>query len=155
MDPIFMNSENSKTYDFHILLLNLTNKINLKRSDKHVALSNLSIYYTWKNIKKLLKSNKFNISSPTWNNKFELPERLYFASDISDYFEYIIKKYEAVTDDPLIRIFVNKIENGITFKIKTRYYLELLMAELVKLLGSTKNKICKDKMLKCVSFRNY
>ena len=103
----------------------------------------------------MLKSNKFNISSPTWNNKFELPERLYFASDISDYFEYIIKKYEAVTDDPLIRIFVNKIENGITFKIKTRYYLELLMVELVKLLGSTKNKICKDKMLKCVSFRNY
>ena len=111
MDPIFMNSENSKTYDFHILLLNLTNKINLKRSDKHVALSNLSIYYTWKNIKKLLKSNKFNVSSPTWNNKFELPERLYSASDISDYFEYITKKYEAVTDDSLIRIFVNKIEN--------------------------------------------
>ena len=150
-----MNSENSKTYDFHILLLDLTNKINLKRSDKHVALSNLSIYYTWKNIKKLLKSNKFNVSSPTWNNKFELPERLYSASDISDYFEYITKKYEAVTDDSLIRIFVNKIENGIIFKIKTRYYLELLMAELIKLLGSTKNKICKDKMLKCVSFRNY
>ena len=62
-----MNSENSKTYDPHRLLLHLSDKINLKRSDKYVALSNLSIYYTWKNIKKSYKNNKFKISAPTWN----------------------------------------------------------------------------------------
>ena len=70
MDTIFMNSENSKTSDPHRLLLNLTDKINLKRSDKYVGLSNLSIYYTWKNIKKLYKNNKFKISAPTWNEEF-------------------------------------------------------------------------------------
>ena len=64
MDTIFMNSENSKTSDPHRLLLNLTDKINLKRSDKYVALSNLSIYYTWKNIKDLYKNSKFKISAP-------------------------------------------------------------------------------------------
>ena len=65
MDTIFMNSENSKTSDPHRLLLNLADKINLKRSDKYVALSNLSIYYTWKNIKKSYKNNEFKISAPT------------------------------------------------------------------------------------------
>ena len=62
MDTIFMNSENSKTSDSHRLLLNLSDKINLKRSDKYVALSNLSIYYTWENIKKSYKNKKFKIS---------------------------------------------------------------------------------------------
>ena len=65
MDPIFMNSENSRTYDSHRLILNLTDKINLKGSDKYIASSNLSIYYTWKNIKKSYKNNRFNISAPT------------------------------------------------------------------------------------------
>ena len=64
MDTIFVNSKNSKTSDPHRILLNILNKINLKRSDKYVALSNLSIYYTWKNIKKLYKNNKFKISAP-------------------------------------------------------------------------------------------
>ena len=93
MDTIFMNSENSKTSDPHRLLLNLTDKINLKRSDKYVALSNLSIYYTWKNIKKSYKNNKFKISAPTWNEEFELPDGSYSISDIQDYFEYILKKH--------------------------------------------------------------
>ena len=61
MDTKFMNFENSKTSDPHRLLLNLSDKINLKRSDKYIALSNLSIYYTWENIKKLYKNNKFKI----------------------------------------------------------------------------------------------
>ena len=65
-----MNSENSKTSDPHRLFLNLTDKINLSRSDKYVALSNLSIYYTWKNIKKSYKNNKSCISAPTWNEEF-------------------------------------------------------------------------------------
>ena len=62
-----MNSENSKTPDPCRLLLNLTDKINLRRSDKYVALFNLSIYYTWKSMKKSYKNNKFKISTPTWN----------------------------------------------------------------------------------------
>ena len=62
-----MNSENDKISDSHRLLLNLTDKIDLRRKDKCIALSNLSIYYTWKNIKKSYKNNKFKISAPTWN----------------------------------------------------------------------------------------
>ena len=70
MVTIFMDSENSKATDPHRLLLNLSHKINLKRSDKFVSLSKLSIYYTWKNIKKLYKNNRFKISAPTWNKEF-------------------------------------------------------------------------------------
>ena len=91
MDTIFMNSENSKTSAPHRLLLNLSDKINLKRSEKYVALSNLSIYNTWKNIKKSYKNNKFKISAPTWNEEFELPDGSYSVSDIQDYFEYSLK----------------------------------------------------------------
>ena len=67
MDAIFRSFGNNKTYDLHRLLLSLSDEINLKRSDKYVALSNLSIYYTWKIIKKSYKNNKFKISAPTWN----------------------------------------------------------------------------------------
>ena len=77
-----MNSENRKTSKAHRLLLNLSDKINLKRSDKYVALSNLSIYYTWKNIKKSYKNDKFKISALTWNEEFELPDGSYSVSDI-------------------------------------------------------------------------
>ena len=81
-----MNSGNSKTSDPHRLLLKLLDKINLKRSDKYVALSNLTISYTWKNIKKSYKNNKFKISVPTWNEEFKLPDESYSVSDIQDYF---------------------------------------------------------------------
>ena len=74
MDTIFMNSGNSKTSDPHRLLFNLSDKINLERSDRYVALPNLSIYYTWKNIKKSCKNNKFKVSALTWDEKFELPD---------------------------------------------------------------------------------
>ena len=76
MDNIFINSGNSKRSNPHRLLLNISDKINLKRSDKYVVLSKLSIYYTWKNIKKSYKSNKFEISAPTWNEESELPDWL-------------------------------------------------------------------------------
>ena len=89
MNTILKNSKNSKTSDPHRLLLNLTDKIDLRRKDKYIALSNLSIYYTWKNMKKSYKSNKFNISAPTWNEEFELPDESYSISVIQDYFEYI------------------------------------------------------------------
>ena len=72
MDNIFMNYKNSKTSELHRVLRNLLDKINLKISDKYVALSNLSIPYTWKNIKKSYKNNKFEISALTWNKEFEL-----------------------------------------------------------------------------------
>ena len=113
MDTIFTNSENSKTSDSHRLTilqsLILTIKINRKRSDKYVALSNLS--YTWKNIQKSYKNNKFKTLSPTSNKEFQLPDGSYSVSDIEDYFEYIIKKHETVADNHSIVIYINKIEN--------------------------------------------
>ena len=90
-------------------------------------------------------NNKFKISAPTWRDEFELPDGLYSISDIQDYFEYILKKHSENVDNPSIRIYVNKIENRITFKIKNGYYLELITPETMKLLGSTENKITKDK----------
>ena len=86
MDTIFMNSGNSKTSYPHTLLLNFSDKINLRRSDKYVALPNLSIYYKWKNIKKSYENNIFKISAPTWNEEFELPHGSYSVVDIQDYF---------------------------------------------------------------------
>ena len=86
-----MNFKNSKTSDPHRLLLNLTDKIDLRRKDKYIALSNFSFYYIWKNIKKTCKSNKFKISAPTWNEEFELLDGSYSISDIQDYFEYIFQ----------------------------------------------------------------
>ena len=84
-----MDSGNSEITDLRRLLLNLSDKVNLKRSDKYVALSNLSIYYTWKNIKRSHKNKKFKISAPTWNEEFELPDKSYSVSNIQDFFEYI------------------------------------------------------------------
>ena len=89
-----MNSKNSEMSDPQRLLLNLTDKINLKRSHKYIPLSSLSVYYTWKNIKKLFKNDKFKISASTRNGEFELPEGSYSVSDIQDYFEYIFKNME-------------------------------------------------------------
>ena len=145
MDTIFMNSENSKTSKYHVLVLKLTNKLDLRRGQKTVALSNLSICYTWKNIKSSHNNNKFKISVPTWSEEFELSDGSYSVSDIQDYFEYILKKRSESVDNPSIRIYVNKIENRITFKIKNGYYLDLLTPETMKLLLSTENKITKDK----------
>ena len=72
MNTIFIYSKNSKTSDPQRLLLKLADRINLKRSDKYVALSNLSTYYTWKNFRNSEKNNKFKISAPTWNEEFYL-----------------------------------------------------------------------------------
>ena len=73
MDTIFMNSEKNKMSDPHRLVHNLSDIINLKRSDKYVVLSNFSFYYKWKDIKKLYSNNKLKIIVPTWNEEFELP----------------------------------------------------------------------------------
>ena len=138
METIFINTENSKTNEYHRFKLDLTDKLNLKNPKKNMALANLSIYYTWKNIKSEYKNNKFKISSPTWNDTFNLPDGSYSIADIQDYFEFIIKKHETITENPSIQIYTNKIKNRITFKIKTGYKLELLSSETIKLL------LCKE-----------
>ena len=145
MDTIFKNSENIRTSEYHVLVLKLADKLDLRRGQKGVALSNLSIYFTWKNIKSSYKNNKFKISAPTWSDVFELPDGSYSISGIQDYFEYIFKKYSENVDNPSIKTYVNKIENRVTFRIKRGYYLELLTPETMKLLGSTESKINKDK----------
>ena len=145
MDTVFMNSENNRTSEYHVLVLKLTGKLDLKRGQKSVALSNRSIYYTWKNIKSLYKNNKFKVLAPTWSDEFELPDGSDSISDIQDYFEYIHKKNSESVDNPSIRIYVNKIENRVTFKTKNGYYLGLLTPGTMKLLGSTESKITKDK----------
>ena len=145
MDTIFMNSENSKISEYHVLVLKLTDKLDLRRSQKTVALSNLSIYYTWKYVKSSYNNNKFKISAPTWSEEFELPDGSDSVSDIQDYFEYILQKHRESVDNPSIRMYINRMENRITFKIKNGYHLELLTSETMKLLGSTESKITKDK----------
>ena len=110
-----------------------------------MALANLSIYYTWKNVKLIYKNNKFKISAPTWNETFNLPDRSCNISTIQNYFEYIIKKHETIADTAPILIYANNVINRIVFKIKTGYKLELLSKETMKLLGSTKDTIDSDK----------
>ena len=121
-----MNTENSETSEPHRFTLDLTDKRNLKNSNKNMALANLNIYYTWKNIKSEYNNNKFKISAPTWNYTFDLPDGSYSIEDIQDYFEFIIKKHETLTENASIQIYPNKIKNRIVFKIKNGYKLELL-----------------------------
>ena len=137
METIFMNTENSKTNEPHRFKLDLADKLNLKNSKKNMALVDLSIYYTRKNIKSEYSNNKFKTSAPTWNETFDLPD------DIQDYFEFIIKKHETLTDNSPVQIYANKIKNIIVFKIKTGYKLELLTPQTMKLLGSTKKVVDK------------
>ena len=145
METIFVNTENSKTNEPHRFKLDLTDKLNLKNPNKNMALANLSIYYTWKNIKTEYNNNKFKISAPTWNETFDLPDGSYSIADIQYYFEFIIKKHETLIENPSIQIYANKIKNRIIFKIKTGYKLELLTPETMRLLESTKKVVDKDK----------
>ena len=115
MNTIYMNSEKSKTSDSHRLSLNLTDKIDLRRIDKYIILSNLTIFYPWKNVK---KSYKNKISAVTWNEEFELPDQSSSLSDIQDYFEYILKKHGERTVNLSIQIYVNKIESRLKLKSK-------------------------------------
>ena len=140
-----MNSENSNTHKPHVLKLKLTSKLDLRIDEKVTALSNLSSYYTWRNMKSSYNNNKFKISAPTWNDEFELPDGSYSVSDIQDYFKYILTKNGENTSKSSVQIYVIKIEYSITFKIKDGYSLELLTQETIKLLGITKNKITEDK----------
>ena len=140
-----MNSENSKTSEPHVLILKLTEKLDLRRGENIIVLSNLSIYYTWK---------KWNAHTITINLKYQHQHRMINLNYEMDHILYqifriilsiFLKKNRVNTDNPLIRIYVNQIKNRITFKIKNGYNVELLTTETMKLLGSTKNKIDKDK----------
>ena len=141
----FINTGNSKASEPHRFKLNLTGKLNLKNPNKNIALANLSIYYTRKNIKSEYNNNKFNISAPTWNETFNLLDGSYSIADIQDYFEFVIKKHETLTKNPPIKIYLNTVKNRIVFQIKTGYKLELLTPETMNLLGSTKKVVDQDK----------
>ena len=134
-----MNTKNSKTNEPQRFRLSLADKINLKNPNKNIALGNLSICYTWKNVKSTYNNNKFKVSTPTWNDTFDLPDGSYSIVDIQDYFEVIIKKHETLTENPPVQIYLNKIKNRIVFKIKIGYKLEFLSRERMKLLGSTED----------------
>ena len=132
-----MNSENGKTFLKNVLPLKLTDKLDLRIGEKVIALSNLSIYYTQKNIKSSYNINKSKISAPTWSEEFKLPDGSYSVSDIQDYFKYIFKKHGEDINKPSAQIYANKIKNGITFNIKNGYTPKLLASETMKLLGSS------------------
>ena len=99
------------------------------------------------NIKSEYKNNKFKTSVPTWNDKFNLPDKSYSVFDIPDCFEYVIKKHETITDtdNPPVEIDVNEIKNRIVYKISTGYKLELLTEETMQLLKNSKKVIDKSK----------
>ena len=139
METFFMNTKNSKNSEPHRLKYNLINKLDLKNRNKNMALANLSIYYTWKNVKSIYKNSKFKISAPNWNKTFDFPDGSYNIPAIQNYIECIIKKHETITDTAPILIYANNVINRIVFKIKTGYKLGLLSEETIKLLGSTKN----------------
>ena len=101
MEIFFMNTENSRTNESHRFRLDLTDKLNLKNTNKNMALANLR-KYIWKNIKTEYNNNEFKISAPKWNETFDLPDGSYFIADIQDYFKFIIKKHETLTENPSI-----------------------------------------------------
>ena len=96
-------------------MLKFTDKLDLRRGENRIPLTNLSIYYTWKNIKSSYNNNKFKISAPAWNDKFELPNGSYSVSDIQDYFEYILKIHGENIDNPSVKIYVNKMDTVLNF----------------------------------------
>ena len=146
METTFINTENSKTNESNKFIYQFTDRLNLiTPNNKNIGLVNLSIYYTWKNIKSEYNNNKFKISAPTWDDTFDLLDGSYSISDIQDYFEFIIKKHETLTKNTPIQIYSNKIKNRIIFKVKTGYKLELLSPETTKLLGKPKKHTDEDK----------
>ena len=145
METIFMSIENSKTSESHRFKLDLTAKLNLTNPKKNMALANLSIYYTRKNIMSEYNYNKSKIAASTSDDTFDLPDGSYSIANIQDYFEFIIKKHATLTENPSVQIYPNRIQNRIVFKIKIEYKLELLTPETMKLLGIRKKYVDKDK----------
>ena len=144
-ETFFMNTKNSKTNGPNRFKYDLIDKLDLKNPNKNMALTNLSIYYTWKNVKSVYNNNKFKISAPTWNETFDLPDGSYNISEIQEYIVYIIKKHETIGENAPILSYANTINNRIVFKVKTGYKLELLSKETMRLSGSMSNIIDADK----------
>ena len=144
METFFMNTKNSNTNEPNRFKYDLIDKLDFKYPNKNMALANLSIYYTWKNVKSIY-NNKFKISAPTWHETFGLPDGSYNISEIQDYIEYIIKKHDKIGENTPIPIYANTINNRIVLKIKTGYKLELLSKETMKLLVSISSIIDADK----------
>ena len=128
-----MNTTNSKTSESNKFVYNFTDKLNLKNPNKCIALANLSMYYTWKNVK-----SSYNNSKPTWNDTFDVLVGSYFIAALQNYFEYIIRKHETITTTSPILIYVNTTNNRIVFKIKSGYKLELLSKETMKFIRKLK-----------------
>ena len=148
METFFMNTKNGKTNEPNRFKYDLIDKLDLKNPNENMALGNISIYYTGKNVKSTYNNNKFKISTSTWNDTFVLPDGSYNIPEIQDYIEYIIKKHETIAETVPILFYANTITNRIVFKIKTGYKIELLSKETMKLLGSTKDTIDADKIVK-------
>ena len=134
-----MGTENSKTSDPNRFRLYFTDKIDL-RGNKTMALPDLSIHYTWHNVKEEYNNNKFRLSGPTWSKDVTAPDGSYEVYQIQNYFlDEIIKKHESdikSNEQSPILILPNKIINEVAFRIKTGYKLELLTNETMRLLGN-------------------
>ena len=111
-----MNTENSKTNKPHRFRLTLADKLNLKESNKNIALVNLNIHYIQKNIQSTYSNNKFKISSPTWNDKFNLRDGSLSVSDIQDYFKYIIKNMKLQQITLFYKFTPIKLKTGLFLK---------------------------------------
>ena len=133
MDTIFINTENGKTNEPHRFRLYFTDKLDLRRN-KTIALANLSIYYTWKNIKSKYNNDKFKISGTIWSETFDLPDGSYDIQDCILKMKINHDKVEKGEDSPIL-VYPDIVKNRINFKIKTGYKLELLTKETQKLLG--------------------
>ena len=116
---IFINPENSITSDAPTLKLNLPDELDIRRGDNCMVLSNLITYYTWKNIKSLYRNSDFLISGTKQDKEFELPDESFFIIRYLRFFEHIIKNYETPTYKPYIQMYIDKIENRVTFKLKS------------------------------------
>ena len=132
METIFTNTKKCKSNETNKFVLNLSQRLNLRRSDKHLALQKFIYLLHVENIRKQYKSNKLKIMTPAWNDEFEFPDGSYSVLDIEDYIEYIIKKHEALTTIPPIHFYSNRINNRLVFKIKDGYKLELQTLKSLK-----------------------
>ena len=131
----------SKISGEHRPKLSLTGETDLWRRDDHAALSNLSIYCIWKNLKLLYRNNKFEISGTTWDETFELIDASYSIPGIHYYFEHIVKNNETQIHKQPVHIYINKIQHRLTFKVK----FEFFTIKIKKLIGSTEEKTIKNK----------
>ena len=133
-----MKSENSETSEQHVLIPKLTDKLDLRRGEANVALSNLRINQTWKNIKSAYINNKFKISIQHGkiNMNYQMGNQIFrFYQIFKIILSIFSKKHNEKIDNPSIKIHLNKIESRITFKIKTGDYVqEVLTPETMKLL---------------------